>query len=246
MSSDSVLARTAVLTAVELRKVLYTRGSQLVLLCTAAVGLLISAALTLTGANATGRVDLSGPMVSLSLAVALGTPLIGVLIMTGDWNSREAVTLFLLEPRRVVVFASKVVATAALSAATVVAVILVSGALAAVAAVALRLPLVVGDAPSAIGPLLVVCFVGAISGAALASVIMSTPLAVAAVIIQTAVVDPVLSLAPVSWSAYLAPSSVANYLEGTAEPGPAITALVLWIVLPLTVGLWRTCRKEVR
>ena len=65
-------------------------------------------------------------------------------------------------------------------------------------------------------------------------------------IIQTAVVDPVLSLAPVSWGAYLAPSSVANYLEGTAELGPAMTALALWIVLPLSIGLWRTCRKEVR
>ena len=246
MNSGSVLARIAVLTVVELRKVLYTRGSQVVLLCTLALGLLISAALTLTGANTTGRVDLSGPMVSLSLAVALGTPLIGVLIMTGDWSSRESVTLFLLEPRRGVVFASKVVATIALSAVTVVAVILLSGGVAAVAAVALRLPLIVGDAPSAIGPLLVVCFVGAISGSALASVTMSTPLAVAAVIIQTAVVDPVLSLAPVSWGAYLAPSSVANYLEGTTELGPAITALALWIVLPLSIGLWRTCRKEVR
>jgi len=246
MNPGLPLARVMLLTLVELRKVLYTRVSQAVLLCTLAVGLLISAALTLVGADNAGRVDLSGPMVSLSLAVALGTPLIGVLIMTGDWNSREVVTLFLLEPRRARVFASKVAATVLLSAMTVVAVILLSGAFAAATALALRVPLTVGDASSEIGPLLVACFIGAISGAALASAIMSTPLAVAAVIIQTAVVDPILSLAPVSWGAYVAPSSVANYFEGTADIGPAASAAALWIVLPLTVGLWRTCRREVR
>ncbi|HEY5785588.1 MAG TPA: hypothetical protein VIT65_12500 [Microlunatus sp.] len=185
-------------------------------------------------------------MVSLSLAAAIGTPLIGVLIMTSDWQSREVMALFLLEPRRKLVFASKVAATLALSALTVAVVIVLSAVFAIAAALVLRLPLTYIQALPEVVPLLVVSFVGAVSGAAVASAIMSTPLAVVAVIVQTVLIDPVLSLVPANWGPYVAPSSMSDYLGGDGRSGPAVAAFMVWVLVPFAVGLLRTCRREIQ
>lgn len=245
-NSGSLAYHGVLLVVVELRKVVFTRTSQIVLLCTVALGLLVSAGLMVVGGRETGRIDLSGPMVSLSLAVAIGAPLIGALIMTSDWQSREVMTLFLCEPRRKRVFAGKVAATVVLATSAVAAVIFLSVILALAAALALGLPIVYSNALPEIIPLLVGCLVGAISGAAIASAIMSTPLAIVAVITQTVLIDPLLSFGPLSWGAYVAPSSLSEYLDGDARPGPAIGAFAIWVLLPLAIGLWRTCRREIQ
>jgi ABC-2 type transport system permease protein len=224
----------------------FTRSSQVVLVATVALGLLMSTAMTVVAARETGKIDLSAPMLSLTLAVGFGTPLIGVLIMTSDWQSREVITLFLLEPRRGVVFVGKVVATLVLAVSAVAAVILLSVAFALSGVLIAGMPLVYTTAIPEIVPLFVVCVVGAITGSALAAAILSTPLAVVAVIAQTAVVDPVLSALRTGWSDYLAPSSISDCLAGTSEPGAAIAAGAIWIVLPFALGHWRVCQREVQ
>jgi len=246
LTAQTAAQRGFVVCVTEIRKVVVTRSSQAILMSVVALGLLISTAMTVVASRETGQIDLSAPMLSLTLCVGFGSPLIGVLIMTSDWQSREVITLFLLEPRRGLVFVAKVVATLMLAVSAVAAVIFFSIAFALCGVVAAGMPLVYVTALAEVVPLLVACVVGAITGSALASAILSTPLAVIAVIAQTVLVDPVLSAAPTGWSSYLAPSSISDYLTGTGRPGSAAAACIVWVLVPFALGWWRIHRREIQ
>lgn len=237
------------LIAVELRKSGNTMSGRLVL---AALALLGAAGLALEVVRADTGTD-QAPAVFAGYANAAMTaelllPVVGVLLMTSEWSQRTALTTFALVPRRGRVLIAKLAAALVLSGVAVIV----------LAAMAGLTTLVVGTVSGA-----GVDFTGAGRGMLnlLASGALEVLLGAAfgALLQQSAVALVAVLLAPVVWSSvappllgtsadwldiFLATSTLTSLSLGD-RPAQTLTAVTVWIVLPLLLGTWRALRRDV-
>jgi hypothetical protein len=98
-----------------------------------------------------------------------------------------------------------------------------------------------GDAAWGIGALIVP---GSLFGFALGVLLLSAPLAIAAVLIIELVVDVALIAVPGGIGVYFASSSLPNWLLSGEGPVAALSSCVIWLVLPTGIGLLRFLRRE--
>ena len=92
--------------------------------------------------------------------------------------------------------------------------------------------------------LIVLSFAGSLSGAALGSALLSTPLSVVIVIIQVLLIDNLLLLLPGGIGPFLQTASMSNSLIGDGSMGTALSSFALWVLLPFAVGFIRMRRAE--
>jgi len=235
------------LTRVELRKMFDTRsGFWLPIgVALAAVATVLITALTGPDANHTFTHLFGNAILPTSILL----PLIGVLLVTGEFSQRTALTTFTLVPSRARVMVAK------LSASVVCSL------------VALAFCLVIGAAATALHPA---------SGSAVWSLhlvllpqaflrlatAMITGVAFGAALLVSAPAIVIYLLLPTIWSA-LANSihglqGVANWLDASESLDPMIrhslsatgwahaaATLAVWMVLPLAIGWWRVMRRDV-
>jgi hypothetical protein len=93
--------------------------------------------------------------------------------------------------------------------------------------------------------LLCATILGSVSGAAISSALLSAPLSMVFIVVQTLLFETLISLIPGGIAPYLQASSLSNAITDGAPAGPALTSLALWILLPLGIGFWRNQTKEV-
>jgi ABC-2 type transport system permease protein len=237
------------LTRVELRKMFDTRSGFWLPIC---VGLVAIATVLIT--------VLSGPDIDHTFAHVFGNaviptaillPLIGVLLVTGEFSQRTALTTFTLVPSRTRVMIAK------LSASVVCSV------------VALAFCLVVAAGATALHPatdpsinawsMHAVLIPQALLYLATA---MITGVAFGAALLVSAPAIVIYLLLPTVWSVLTNSISglngVANWLEAGQTLDPltrnalsgtdwlqAGATLALWMVLPLAIGWWRVMRRDV-
>jgi ABC-type transport system involved in multi-copper enzyme maturation permease subunit len=183
------------------------------------------------------------PMLGLTI------PLIGLFAMTSEWTQRTALTTFTLSPRRGRVLAMKFVAALALSMAVLGLVIALTLGATAVGG------LLTGQDPSY-----------ANFGVDARGLIIMTGLQVVmaagfgALAAQTAVAVGAFLVAPTLWTAIgpLVFGENAQWLDvfsGYARLSSdtpltdlpqTLTAIAIWVVLPTTVGVIRSLRREVK
>jgi hypothetical protein len=194
----------------------------------------------------------------LEAAALVGMPAIGLFAMTSDWANRSVMAAFLLEPRRWRVAAAKATAALLVAAALMTA---LAGALVAVAAGlaahrghpldlgwAAGAPdpsrFVLAELASSVGVGLAMAFLGVAWGA----LVLSTPVAMAAVAAVALLPDlAILEVLGDGAALWLGPSAALRWAAASAPFGPWVaTSAILWWLAPLAGGLWRQSRRDVR
>lgn len=231
------------LVAVELRKIATTRGSRVFLVIVALLGGISSALIAATAGSPT--VEVASVLVPLGLLFALALPILGILIMTTDWQTRDVMGMFLVQPRRGRTFVAKVVAALVAAVVLLAAAMGVALGIAAAAGLATGRVLSWGGVAEGLSILSTGSLVGTALGVALGAAIQNATGAIVLSFLQVLVLDPVAGFLPQGTGAYLQSSSISAYLLEGGALAPALTGLVLWLLAPGAIGVWRHLRREV-
>lgn len=233
------------LVLIEARKMTDTRSTRMIMLLMLVVGLCTAVLVMVISGSRSLDLDFSMIVTTLAFPAALGAPIIGILGMVGDWHHRDVMTFFALVSRRWRLFVAKVAGTLVVSLAIVLAVLTLSMVLSMVIAPTMELGWTAGELGNAIWLLLCATVLGSVCGAAISSAFLSAPLSMVFIILQTLLFDTLIGLIPGGIAPFLQSASLINHLTGDGPVAPALTSLVLWIVVPLCIGFWRNQRKEV-
>lgn len=240
----------AVLVRVELRKSVDTRGGRWILAVIVMLTLLaIGSAMWLSRSEGA-----SFDVLLLASTAAQGVllPLLGILTVCSEWSQRTALVTFTQEPRRVRVMGAKAVAAVLLGfVVLVVSLVLAAGAHLLSTAWSGGAPDLSLSLASAVDQTLLQT-INVLQGVAFGALALRTSTALVALFL----VPTIVSLASISvtalerHSAWLDAGSAMDPLFGADWPTRLewqhlAGSLVLWLVVPGAVGLWRIARREV-
>jgi ABC-type transport system involved in multi-copper enzyme maturation permease subunit len=238
--------RLSTLLRVELRKLVDTRSGKAILGIGVAIPLAALVWMLFQGADlivSWRTYSQFRPVLGLTI------PLIGLFAMTAEWTQRTALTTFTLSPRRGRVLAMKFVAAFGLSIAVLAVVVGMT-----VGAVALG-GLTTGRTPSYefIGTdlrgLVIMTSLQVIMAAGFGALAAQTAAAVGAFLVAPtlwSVAGPLLFGSNAQWfDVFSAYDQLSSDAPLTNLP-QTITAIAIWVVLPTTIGVARSLRREVK
>lgn len=241
----------ATLTKVELRKAYDTRAGFWLLATIAAITLLILVLAVLVFEEGDQRFDTLSQIMQVPTSFLL--PVVGILLVTSEWSQRSALTTFTLTPNRWRVIAAKALALSALTLAAIAITYL--GA--AIATALTGPPEAWTDAFGSFPNVLAVQFAASFVGFGFALAFLSSPLAIVLYFVLptawTILVNTVPGLDDVA--TWLDLNTTTNELLPAGDSGMSVTSsdwahlgtsLLLWLVVPLAIGLWRLSRAEVK
>jgi ABC-2 type transport system permease protein len=230
------------LTSVELRKMTDTRAGFWLQL--AVVGLTLAIAGLILGFGKDTDQSLEQLLKATIQPSVNLLPVIGILLVSSEWSQRTAQVTFTLVPRRMRVMGTKVLAS--LAVALIAFVVSIVVAVLAAAAVGGDMSLRAG----LVGQIAVLFAIAMVSGVAFGALFLASAPAIVAYL-----------LAPIAWAALLsipAFDGIAPWLDGSRSYAPftdevmsatqwahAGTTSLMWLALPLAIGLWRINRSEV-
>src|SRR4051795_11848334 len=248
VDTGNVHARPALgrLVTVELRKMLNTRAGFWLQIAMVALTAVVVIARRVFGDG--GDHTFAGVLAVGLQPAAVLLPITGILLVTSEWSQRTGMITFALVPVRSRVLGAKLFASTVLAlAALVIAVAIVA------AGVLVASPGVDGtwsDVATLIGQSAVYLTTGIVVGVAFGAVLLASAPAIVA-----------LSALPITWTAVASLSFFADAAPWTdtrlalaplhkevlsaTQWAHAGTALALWMVLPLVIGIWRITRREV-
>lgn len=191
-----------------------------------------------------------------AFVTAIILPVLGIMLVTSEWGQRTGMVTFTLEPRRSLVIAAKVVTGLLLTLATA----LISVGIGAFCN--LLYVLIQGNGSWDLGWNYLFGFVitqsfAMLGGLALATMLLNTPAAIVLFFVYKWVLPGLFALgsALIGWFSDLSPWLDFQAAQGPvydltlntgAEWGHLIVSGVIWLVLPLAVGLRRILRAEVK
>lgn len=253
---NAVRASTTRLVKVELRKMFNTRSGFWMLVSIGVLSVIATGAVIIFAPDSAVTYESFATAIGFPMSVIL--PMIAILAVTSEWSQRSGLTTFTLVPSRGRVIGAKAIATVLVCLGSI-AVALAVGALGNVAGSALAGVDTVWDVSLFTAPQIVLGnLVGMAIGFTLGVVLRNSS---AAAIVGYFVVSLVLPgilvlLAQVrSWFEELQPWIDWNYtrealLEGATNTGEEWAMLgsttMIWIVIPLVVGLLSLRRSEVK
>jgi len=234
------------LVAVELRKMVNTRAGFWLQVATVAITVVAVIVRSVVG-DAADHTFASVLNVGVKPAAVL-LPVVGILLVTSEWSQRTGMITFALVPVRSRVLGAKLIASLVLAVATLVMCVGVVATGVLVAS-----PGVDGtwsDLAPLIGQSAVYLTAGMVTGVAFGAILLASAPAIV-----------VLFALPTTWAAVASLSFFADaapWLDTSRALGPmsqevlsatqwahAGTALALWMLLPLLIGIWRITRREV-
>jgi ABC-2 type transport system permease protein len=239
---------------VELRKMFDTRSGFWLLAGIGAAGLIATVAVILFSSDSGLTYDNFAGAIGVPMTILL--PIVAILSVTGEWSQRTGLTTFTLVPHRGRVIRAKLVATLAVGV-TSMALAMSIGALGNVAGSALAGVHTTWDLPpSMITYIVGADLIGMLVGFMLGVVARNSAGAIVGYFVYWFVV-PTLSMvlaANQTWFEKAQPWVDFNFKQGQLYNGGftgqdwaqlAVTGSV-WLALPLTIGLWRVLRAEVK
>jgi ABC-2 type transport system permease protein len=234
------------LVAVELRKIVNTRAGFWLQIATVAITVIAVLVRSVVG-DAADHTFASVLDVGVFPAAVL-LPIAGILLVTSEWSQRTGIITFALIPVRSRVLGAKLIASLLLALATLA----ISVAVVA-AGVLIASPGVDGtwsDAATLIGQSAVYLTTGMVVGVAFGMVLLASAPAIVALfalpITWTAVASlPVFADAAPWLDTRLALTPLHQEVLSATQWAHAGTALALWMLLPLAIGIWRITRREV-
>lgn len=243
------------LLGVEFRKQLDTRSGQWLLIAVAAIAAIVMAVTIFveTGIDPaeswtwmTFFNNTSQPLLAL-------IPIIAILAATSEWSAKTAMTTFALEPRRARVIWAKIISSFVIGMGLLTFIFLLAAPMSWVGSMVNGV-----DANFEINNWMVLGFFAAMAismllGSAFGLVLMNAPVAIVSYFILptllTLVGFLITSLATfMSWidvnSAIL---PLIMGMEPTSEEWQKIAvSSVIWIVIPIAIGFWRSMKREVK
>lgn len=237
--------RVAMSVYVEMRKLVDTRSSRWLLLSMAAIGVTIVGVFVALSVSRGEQIDVSLMLAALALPAGLGAPIIAIMGITADWQHRDVIKFFALQPARGVLLLAKYVAVAAFALGIVLVIGVAAVAIAGVMSAVQGVGLVLGDLAQSLRLLACVSIVGSVSGAAVASALLSTPLAIVFVLFQSFVFDSLIGLFAATAAPFLQSATLSNVLVEGGNPWAAVSSAVLWIAIPGAIGVWRNLARNV-
>ncbi len=235
------------LTAIELRKMFDTRSGFWLPICAAVVAIATAVISALSGPS----VDHTFTHVFGNALIPTGIllPLIGVLLVTGEFSQRTALTTFTLVPSRARVMAAKLTASVSCSLVALAFCLLVAAGATALhhragPGVWTLHTMVV---PQSLLYLAAKMIMGFAFGAAL---LASAPAIVIYLLLPSvwsALTSSIHALDGVArWlEAYKTLNPLVRYPLGATDWAHAGATLALWMALPLAIGWWRVMRRDV-
>ena len=234
------------LVAVELRKMVDTRAGFWLQIAMVALTVVVVVLRRVFGEG--GDHTFAGVLdVGLQPAAVL-LPITGILLVTSEWSQRTGMITFALVPLRSRVLGAKLIAGIVLAlAALAMAVAVVA------AGVLVASPGVDGtwsDAATLIGQSAVYLTTGMVVGVAFGAILLASAPAVAALfavpIAWTALASLSVFAGAAPWSdTRLALAPLHREVLSATQWAQVGTALALWMLIPLVIGIWRITRREV-
>jgi ABC-2 type transport system permease protein len=243
------------LVKVELRKMLDTRSGFWMLVSIGALTPLSAGSLLVFGLNS--DVTYQNFVRASGFPMSVILPMIAILAVTSEWSQRSGLTTFTLVPSRGRVIGAKAIATFLVGLGSV-ALAFAVGAVGNVAGSALAGLDTVWDIPLSMAPQIVLFnLIGMAIGFTLGVVLRSSAAAIVGYFVVSLVLPGILALlAQVrSWFEDLQPwvdwnDTQVALLEGAMDSGEEWAMLgsttMIWIIIPLTVGLLSLRRSEVK
>src|SRR6478752_3816640 len=245
------------LVRVELRKTWDTRAGLWLLVCTALLTAAVMAIQLAVVLVQDLNVSYNDFLTSTNFSIGLLLPVIGILLLTGEWSQRTAMVTFSLEPRRPLVIAAKFVVGIGLAITAAV--------------IALGLAAICNALYGALGDQTVVWdqsfeqtayfvllqVVGMLTGFAFAALLLNSPAAIVLYMVYSFVLPGLFGLgaALIGWFEDIQPWIDFNYAQSGLFDGSGMSGSewahfavsgFIWLVGPLTIGVVRVLRAEVK
>ncbi len=246
---------TARLVTVELRKMFDTRSGFWMLVSIGVLSVAATGAVIVFAPDSAVTYDSFATAIGLPMSVIL--PMIAILAVTSEWSQRSGLTTFTLVPSRGRVIGAKAVATVVVGLGSM-AVAFAVGAVGNLAGSALAGVDTVWDVPLSTAPQIVLGnLIGMAIGFTLGVVLRASAAAIVAYFVVSFVLPGVLELLALvrDWFLDLQPWIDWNYtqvelFDGATNTGEEWAMLasttMIWIVIPLVVGLLFLRRSEVK
>lgn len=243
------------LVRVELRKLVDTRAS---FWLTASIGLIsatIMVAMLIANRNTPENLDLGEFFGIMNIPTAIILPVLAILLVTGEWSQRTALTTFTIEPRRERIIGAKL-ATAMIAAVAAVALAMILGVIGnGIAAVAYGDPAGAWELGSAgfVNSFVIQAF-GLLLGFGFAALILNTPGAIVAYFALPTALSVLSELVPwfkenlgqwVDFTLTQMPFQSNEWASGGEWARLLVSALV-WVAIPLGLGVVRVMRSEIK
>lgn len=244
------------LVKVELRKSWDTRAGIWLLGVTAGLAVLVMVIALVTFAVQDLPLDFGVLMATTTYTTGFLLPVLGIMLVTGEWGQRTGMVTFTLEPSRARVVMAKLVAGLVL--ALVVAVI----AVVAAALVNVLYGLITGNeiswdlSQTSLPGFVIVQAVAMVTGFAIAALLLNTAAAIVVYFAYSFVLPVVFAVAAglVGWFRDLQPwidfanaqTPLFDWSISGEQWAQLLTSGLLWLGLPLALGLVRILRAEVK
>jgi ABC-2 type transport system permease protein len=234
------------LVRVEIRKMADTRAGMWLLIGIAGLAAIVMTIFMIT-ADQSDRTFLN-LMGAAAIPQTALLPVLGILLVTSEWGQRTALVSFTLEPVRSRVIAAKMIAALAFGLAAVVVTLVMGAGVTAVGGNAVAWD---GVGVDSLGKVALVQESMILQGLAFGLVILNSAAAIATFFVLPTAVGLVTML----WKALEDVAPWIDFDSGVLLQGTTLTSeqwaqfgstSLLWIVLPLAVGLVRVLRKEVK
>jgi ABC-type transport system involved in multi-copper enzyme maturation permease subunit len=241
---------------VELRKSVDTRAGRWLIGITIAAVLLAEAIYMTVAATKDLSAGYGDFVAGAAFVSSFLLPILGIMLVTGEWSQRTAMTTFALEPRRMRVIWAKLLAGVSYTA-FIIAVALVLGLVCNLlyAAIQTQAPDWTFGWAGFAGFLLTQTF-AMLGGFALACLFLNTPTAIVIFVVYKYVLPGLLALgaALMGWFNSLEPwidfqSAQAELYDlplTGGQWGHLAVSGIIWLLVPLVIGLWRIERAEVK
>ena len=242
------------LVAVEARKSFDTRSGFWLLTSIGVTALLATVAVVLWAPDSELTYDTFAAAIGFPMAVIL--PMVAILSVTSEWSQRSGLTTFTLVPHRGRVVAAKAIVAVSIAVVSM-AVAMVIGALGNIVGSTIAgVDTVWDDGPMHLSTIVLGNVLGLLMGFMLGVLIRNSPGAIVTYFVWSFVLPTLAALLAASqgWFRDLQPWVDFNYAQGFLFNGGVtgeqwaqvgVTSLV-WLVVPLAIGLRMVLRSEVK
>jgi ABC-2 type transport system permease protein len=244
------------LVSVELRKMADTRAGRWLLISIAALTLLVLVIQMWVVLAQDLDVKFLDFLQGMNTPMGILLPVLGVMSVTSEWSQRTAMVTFTLEPSRIRVVAAKLVSILVISVgALVVGVILAAFANVLYGALSGN-PVVWGSPVKYAAYYLLLYIFGMLTGFAFGALFLNSAAGIVVYFVYSFVFPGLFQLAAslMDWFARLQPwidfnndqnDLIDGTIHGVGWAHLAVSGLI-WLVLPLAIGIWRIRRAEVK
>ena len=239
---------------VELRKAFDTRAGRWLIGITAGLALVADVLIAIVLAAQDEHLEYGDLVAGAAFTCSVLLPVIGVMLVTSEWSQRTGMTTFTLEPRRMRVVSAKLIAGVLLTAFIIVFALVV-GLLCNLLYGALG-----GSLDWTFGWRGFAAFVATqtmtmVGGFALACLLLNTPAAIVAYFVYKWMLPVIFAFGAlmnwfekiVGWIDFQSAQGRLYDDPMTGERwGQLVVSGIIWLVVPLVIGLWRIRRAEVK